>query len=279
MASRIDHRLRQQVLALVQAAAATDILPHFRKLQPGGIARKTNAHDLVTEADKASEHRIAEGLAALVPGIVIIGEEAVSEDPRLLDGLADAEIAAIVDPLDGTWNFARGLSLFGINLAIVEAGVTTFGLHFDPLTGDWIEARRGEGAYRCTASGIRHKLTVKPDVPSSVGIIPANPLPTTDRKRLAEATAGLDRLMALGCSCHEYWLLAEGAADFLFADQVKPWDHAAGVLIYTEAGGYAECLPDGLPYAPAQASLSLICARNQNLWQALSQAIGLAPRV
>src|SRR5260370_19518063 len=94
-------------------AARTEIMPRFRKLTAAQIRRKSSAFDLVTEADEAAEAVIATALTAAFPGAVIIGEKSAHKDPALLDTIADAELAFIVDPVDGTRNFAPNLPLFG----------------------------------------------------------------------------------------------------------------------------------------------------------------------
>lgn len=269
MTDNIAHKLIQ----LLRTTAMRDILPHFRRLDATGIASKDSANDLVTIADRAAETRIAAAIADILPGAVIIGEEAVSAQPRLLDGLAGAELAVIIDPIDGTWNFARGFTGFGINLAVTQRGRSVFGLHYDPITHGWVEAWAGRGAFRATPDGARHRLRIDPSQHSLVGIVPAAPIHAPDREMLARAAAGYEKLIAIGCSCHEYWLLAEGAADFLVTDRLKPWDHAAGALIYTEAGGIAALLPDGAPYAPSLTHGAMICARNQAIWDQLAAKI------
>src|SRR4051794_14753313 len=94
------------VETLLRDASRAEILPRFRNLAHGAVRMKTGPLDLVTEADEAAERRIEAGLRREFPGCVVIGEEAASADPSLLAELAGAELAFVVDPIDGTANFA-----------------------------------------------------------------------------------------------------------------------------------------------------------------------------
>lgn len=99
---------------LLQEAAVKEILPRFRNLGSGDVRMKSEAIDLVTEGDEAAERLIKEKIGSIAPGAVFIGEESVAADPALLEKLVGADLAIIVDPIDGTFNFAAGLPLFGV---------------------------------------------------------------------------------------------------------------------------------------------------------------------
>ena len=105
---------------LLQDAARAEILPRFRNLGEGDIRSKSEASDLVTEADEAGERMIRAGVAVLAPDALFVGEESVAADPALLARLAGAERAVVVDPVDGTFNFASGIGAFGVMAAVVE---------------------------------------------------------------------------------------------------------------------------------------------------------------
>ena len=133
------------VAELLREAAKAEILPHFRNLSEGAIRQKTSAHDLVTDADEATERVIEAGLLRAFPGALAVGEEAVSRDPDLLHGLGEADLAFILDPVDGTLNFASGLPLFGVMAAVLSRGEVVCGIILDPMVDDWAMAIRGEG--------------------------------------------------------------------------------------------------------------------------------------
>ncbi|WP_112321717.1 inositol monophosphatase family protein [Oceanibium sediminis] len=268
---KVDQDLEDRLVALVRETARLDILPHFRSLPAASIETKTNENDLVTIADKASERRLTEALAGILPSALVVGEEAASADPGLLDLLGGADLAVIVDPVDGTWNFARGLPLFGIILSVVQGGRTVLGLHYDPITDAWLAARAGQGAFHCTPDGARRRLSIDPEARGTNGFVPIFLFPKRLRSRVGPLLERYDRIMSFRCSCHEYWLLAEGHVDFSLSGTPKPWDHAAGELIYREAGGYAAMLADGQPYSAALQTGYLLAARSRQQWEALRE--------
>ena len=97
------------ILETVRDAARREIMPRFRALSEADINTKSAPDDLVTAADLAAEALITAQLGRAFPDALILGEEAVAANPSLRDQLADAEMAIIIDPVDGTWNYARCL--------------------------------------------------------------------------------------------------------------------------------------------------------------------------
>ncbi|MGI9388620.1 MAG: inositol monophosphatase family protein, partial [Boseongicola sp.] len=89
----------------VREVASQEILPRFRSLDPKDIATKSRKDDLVTIADREAERRLTEAARSILPEAVVVGEEAVADDPDLQNGIADADSCLIIDPIDGTWNF------------------------------------------------------------------------------------------------------------------------------------------------------------------------------
>src|SRR6218665_475755 len=137
--------LTREVAAIIRDAAERAILPRFRRLADHEIIAKA-ADDLVTVADRESEAILAERLGRLLPEAAIVGEEGVFADPAALDRAGDA-LCWIIDPLDGTHNFAEGKAPFGILIALAEAGEAGAGWLYDPLTGRLCHAARGKGAW------------------------------------------------------------------------------------------------------------------------------------
>jgi fructose-1,6-bisphosphatase/inositol monophosphatase family enzyme len=121
---------------LLREAVEADIMPRFRNLAPADIAENTSSIDLVTEADLMAEKRITRALRERFPGVLVVGEEACEADKSLMPALADADLAFVVDPVDGTYNFASGLPIFGTILAVVVRGETVGGIIHDPVLGD-----------------------------------------------------------------------------------------------------------------------------------------------
>ena len=122
----MNDALTTAVYALMRTAAERAILPHYRSLAAHEIVTKSASDaitDVVTIADHEAEAILGAGLARLLPEASIVGEEAVEADPAVLERLGDA-LCWIVDPLDGTNNFAAGKPPFGILIALTEYGET-----------------------------------------------------------------------------------------------------------------------------------------------------------
>ena len=236
---QIDFETEGLIVEAVRRVAVAEILPGFRALAPGDIDTKSGPEDLVTPYDRAAERALATALGAILPGALFVGEESVDADPGLLDLLAGAELAVIVDPIDGTSNFAAGLALFGVIVAVVAQGETVFGLLYDPVIEDWVVARKGGGAWFAGPGRPPRRLTGRSPRPraQAQGYVPLYLYEPARRREVAAALPGLGRTGSLRCSCHEYRQLALGQADFVVSRSAKPWDHAAGCLVVTEAGG------------------------------------------
>ena len=246
----LTHETEAALVELVRKVAKAEILPRFRRLPSDDVRAKSTPDDLVTEADIRAEAAITEGVRLILPDAVVIGEEAVSEDARVLDGLADADCAVIIDPVDGTWNFAKGLATYGVILAVAEKGETVFGMLYDPNLDDWIWARKDGGTWFQRPGDDPVRLTIGGDVPlgDAEGFVPLFQYPLETRMALVGAIPGFRRIWSVRCSCHEYRMMAQGHAEFCLTSTLNPWDHAAGALAVAEAGG-AVGLLDGRPYS------------------------------
>lgn len=264
----------QIVAQILRDAADTEILPRFRHLSDGAIRQKTSAEDLVTDADEAAERMITAALGKAFPGAVVIGEEAVSADETLLDHLEGADLAFVVDPVDGTKNFASGLTLFGVMAGVVVRGETVGGIILDPVGGDWTIAVRGEGAWTESADGGRNDLKVaKPKpVKQMSGTASWSQLPEPTRSRVCANLASTRSAANYRCAAHEYRMLAGGHSHFALFTKLTVWDHVAGWLIHQEAGGYSARF-DGTPYLAAHREGGLLCASNEASWQELHAAL------
>ncbi|MBZ9684711.1 MULTISPECIES: inositol monophosphatase family protein [unclassified Mesorhizobium] len=253
---------------ILAEAAQAEIMPRFRRLGDGDIRQKTSAADLVTEADVNAERLITARLRDRYPSAMVVGEEACSENPALLDGLGDAELAFTVDPVDGTFNFASGVPLFGVMLAVVVRGETVAGIIHDPVGKDWLIAARGAGSHIRHAHGSLEKVHVAAPVPISqmTGAVSWQYLDEPERSRLARNQTKALSQFAYRCAAHEYRLLASGHAHFVVYNKLMPWDHLPGVLIHQEAGGHAARI-DGSAYLPSHVDGGLLVAPDQDSWQ------------
>lgn len=238
------------------------ILPRFRALGAQDI-REKNPGDLVTIADTEAERELARCLVELLPGSRVVGEEGVSADPALLTLLAESAPVWVIDPIDGTGNFVKGKSEFAIIVALVQNQTTLQGWIHDPLLFRTSFAVKGSGAW---CDGRRVRISNDRSVPL-IGATAWRDRPTLEKAGLA--------LRQLGSAAHEYLALLDGSLDFTCYRRLHPWDHAAGVLIYGEAGGIAACL-DGSAYRPIPQDGSLLMAPDAPSWRSLADLLSPA---
>ncbi len=253
--------------SLMRDAAERAILPRYRSLQAHEVSAKS-FDDVVTIADQESEAILAEGLARLLPEATIVGEEAAHADPALLKRLGDA-LCWIIDPLDGTNNFAKGQPPFGILVALAEAGETIAGWIYDPLTGRCCHAHRAGGAF---VNGERiHSIgsgQAKPVVALSLAL--ADPRYAARMRELLEPRCSIVDIPR--CAAEQYPRIALGQNDIAFVNRTFAWDHAAGALFLNEAGGKAARY-DGTPYRVDDDKIGLLAAATPSLWDSISELL------
>ncbi|MER9329144.1 inositol monophosphatase family protein [Mesorhizobium sp. M0488] len=260
--------------SILAEAAEAEIMPRFRRLGDGDIRQKTSAADLVTEADVNAERLITARLRERYPTAMVVGEEACSDDPALLNGLGDADLAFVIDPVDGTFNFASGVPLFGVMLAVVAKGETVAGIIHDPVGKDWLIGAKGAGSHIRHAHGDLEKVRVAAPGPISqmTGSVSWQYMLEPERSRLARNQTKMLSQFAYRCAAHEYRLLASGHAHFVVYNKLMPWDHLAGVLIHAEAGGHA-ARSDGSAYLPSHLGGGLLVAPDKESWQELRREL------
>jgi fructose-1,6-bisphosphatase/inositol monophosphatase family enzyme len=264
-----------EVAALMRTAARTAILPLFRRLADGDVEEKAPG-DVVTVADRRAEELLAAGLLEVLPRSTVVGEEAVAADGALLRRLADAGPVWLVDPLDGTANFAAGHGPFAVMVALLADGVARAGWILDLITDQLAVAEAGSGAY---LDGVR--ITTdrgSPPLSALRGNVRSKYLPP-DVRAAVDRRAGLlgEALPGTGCAGREYPDVISGVQDFALFWRTLPWDHAAGVLFTKEAGGAARRL-DGGTYLLTDPRPGLLVARNDDVWREVYDGL-FAPEV
>jgi fructose-1,6-bisphosphatase/inositol monophosphatase family enzyme len=249
-------------------AAERAILPRYQLLTTHEIREKA-ANELVTVADVESEAIISEGLARLIPGAAIVGEEAADADDRVLGRLRD-DLCWIIDPLDGTANFAAGQGPFGILVALAERGETIGGWIYDPRSRRFVAAWRGEGA-RIDGQRVRSRGSDKvPPVASISSLLAPIPGRAAMLERVSRhfTTVPIPR-----CAAEQYPATILGTSDVTLYERTLPWDHAAGALCLIEAGGVVTRF-DGTAYRADDHQTGLIAAATPELWQAAFNRCG-----
>ncbi|PWW04394.1 fructose-1,6-bisphosphatase/inositol monophosphatase family enzyme [Hoeflea marina] len=259
---------------LLAETAAAEIMPRFRRLDSGDIRQKTSAADLVTEADVNAERVITAALKARYPGATVLGEEAVSDNATLLDGWVGEGLAFVIDPVDGTFNFASGVPVFGVMLAVVQNGETIGGIIHDPVGKDFIMAEKGGGARWRPSAGAERAMSVATprEVSQMIGAVSWSYMDEPERAMLARNQTACMGQVAYRAAAQEYRLLAEGAIHFIVYNKLMPWDHLPGTLIVEEAGGYVRRF-DGSVYRPDHVDGGLLAASDPDSWHALREVL------
>jgi fructose-1,6-bisphosphatase/inositol monophosphatase family enzyme len=260
-----------RVAALIAEVAAEEIMPRYEKLAAGDV-REKGPGDLVTVADEAVERRLSPLLSNLMPGSHVLGEEAAARDPGLFEQLAEGEWVWVIDPVDGTSNFAGAKGDFGVIVALVHGERVVAGWIHDPRDGRMATAEAGGGAW---LAGKRQRVAPAPANPAELsGVLLAGFF--GDREMGRRVQARRDRQQVLKsrrCAASEYFRLAAGEMHFALFTKLMPWDHCAGVLIHCEAGGYNSYLEGGR-YAPARIRASgLLLAPDAESWSTLYQRL------
>jgi fructose-1,6-bisphosphatase/inositol monophosphatase family enzyme len=259
---------------ILRHAAQAAVLPRFRRLDSSAVRQKTEAIDLVTEADLEAEHLIRLQTTDLWPEALFVGEEAVAADPGLLDRMDESDLAIVVDPIDGTANFAAGLPLFATMAAVIKGGETVAGIIYDPMGDDWVMAEKGGGAWLRRPDGGPERLTVAtaPPLDQMVGTVSIAFLPAETKPKVLSNLAKVRVAANYRVAGHDYRLFASGHTHFVCFNKLMPWDHLGGVLISQEAGGVAARF-DGSPYLPTHRDGGLLLATDQSTWDLIRREI------
>jgi fructose-1,6-bisphosphatase/inositol monophosphatase family enzyme len=256
-----------RVTRLIEEAAAAEIMPRFRRLAAADVREKAPG-DLVTIADEAVEAWLAPRLTALVPGSIVVGEEAAAADPNLLNRLFDDRPVWIIDPVDGTSNFAEGRPAFAVMVALARGAEILAAWIHDPVGERTAVAAVGEGAW---LGGRRLAVAAAPSEPGDMaGVLLAGFFGDRELGRKVDARRNRVRaLRSARCAGIEYLRLATGDMHFSLFTKLMPWDHAPGVLLHREAGGHASYLEGG-DYEPAAITRSgLLLAPDPESWRQL----------
>jgi myo-inositol-1(or 4)-monophosphatase len=224
--SRLDAALT------VAKAAGALAMRYFEGRERFGVSLKGH-QDIVTDADKAVEAFIVGALAERFPDDTVLGEEG---------GGRVGDRVWVIDPIDGTANFARRLPTFGVSIAFVSAGIVELGVVCEPVTGSVYSARRGGGAFR---DGIA--IGCARGVPVERSIIDYH---YAKKRPHAENMAAFSRLYELGfstsqirCASLALARVADGRLDGFCSLHLESWDVLAGILLVTEAGGWVKSFP------------------------------------
>ena len=248
---------------LIREVAREEILSRYQSLQDHEVSGKQSG-EIVTEADIQSERRLTRDLTALLPGSTVIGEEAYEAAPEIISRFEEAAPVWVLDPLDGTRNFSEGRACFCVIVALVAQQVTQAGWIYDPLKNIMYSARRGEGVQRDT-----EPLQAQPskNLEKMVGSVGKTRREKIDARYGVAGTGRPADFVRYRCIGMEYVDMLLGTLDFAEYGNLKPWDHAAGLLLLKEAGGHAAYVASRQEYVPGPIERSqLIATRTAQSW-------------
>ena len=241
----------------MRAVAQEELLSRFQSLAKDDIWQKSRG-GTVTIADMESERRLKSALSDLVSGSVVLAEEDAEENPDAIGCLTEDAPVWIVDPLDGTKNFAAGKESFAMIVAYFFHGAVRAGWILEPATGRMAIAEERAGAWNDEGP-----LKAAPSAPTEhqTGFL-GNRI-----RRNEDIAARFGDLVNLRCRGIEYMALASGALHFAHYRSLKPWDHAAGDLIVREAGGHVAGFDSAARYQPANPDYNgLLIASDERSW-------------
>jgi fructose-1,6-bisphosphatase/inositol monophosphatase family enzyme len=222
---------------IIRSVGRQVVLPKFGQLAKGDVSEKAPG-DPVTVADRDAESALAERLTALLPGSIVVAEEAVSADRELLGRLTGPEPVWIIDPIDGTESFIRGNPRFCTLVALARHGQVLASWTHAPALGTTATARAGGGAF---VDGRRVRVAHAPRPRELRHLDVAVPLPkwcaATDQAQINALAEHEVSLSYLDTSGLDYVELASGRRHVMVLNWENCWDHAAGVLLHQEAGG------------------------------------------
>jgi fructose-1,6-bisphosphatase/inositol monophosphatase family enzyme len=270
-----------QVKAIIEEVAATEILPRFGKLTKEDIDHKNYeapGASIVTIADKMAEKALSIRLQSLIPGSKVVGEEAFEDNKAIFEHFLSESPIWILDPIDGTLNFARGKTNFGVIVSLVQQNQILAGWTYDPTSKDFLIAEKGAGA---EYKGMRCKILPGAPLKKMNGLFGYaindvfKNLPADDPIRLSAPVIEKSQ-----CSAHDGPRLLMAGNYFGKSDQTQlhfrisrrytPWDDAANVLAYKEAGGIVKTW-EGTDYKPDHIGNGIFFAPDNEAYQNLHE--------
>jgi myo-inositol-1(or 4)-monophosphatase len=251
------------LIKIIRDAAQAELMPRF-----ANVAHRQKADgSIVTEADTVMQDRLVKALLALMPNSLILGEEMTTENQQqlLIDHSEQGEQGLwVVDPLDGTRNFAAGIPVFCVSVAWLIHGEVVAGVIYNPVRDECFSAMRDQGAW----------LNGQPMRASDAQLKLNQCIAVIDFKRLAPTLASCLAVKPPYASQRSFgsgaldwcWLAAHRYQLYLHGNQ-KLWDYAAGQLILKEAGGMSCTLTGEHVVQATQLSRSVVAVSQSSVFE------------
>lgn len=254
------------VTHIVHEVAAEEILPRFGRLKEHQIRSKSHPNDLVTDADIYAEQALSRRLLELLPGSVVVGEESYYQDKAILGRLSEDMPIWVLDPIDGTGNFVRGQTRFGVIVALMHGGSTIYGCIHDPVRNITVIGEKGGGTW---FEGLRLLVPKAPSLPFMQGSITG-----IDAHKINSLVGRVGKIVHYASTAHDYLELLLGQIHFTFYNKnLLPWDHAAGLLLHKEANGYNALINGRIYQENILDSRGMLLAPDLTSWKSLLSVV------
>ena len=242
---------------LIRDVSARVIDPRFRTLDDHQIHQKKPG-DFVTDADRQAERELGAAVTKYAGGIVV-GEESAFADPTILDAVSDADLAWVIDPIDGTKNFVHGSVDHGVMLAQLNRGETVRGWIWQPQHGHMWFAEHGAGV-TCDGDEVTRGDSHSPVRAATTHEVYKIPSPVVEWR------------MAKWCCAVDYPLVCQDENDVTVYQHSYPWDHLPGALMVREVGGVVRTV-EGAEYGPRETSGKIIVAADEEAYETVARLL------
>jgi fructose-1,6-bisphosphatase/inositol monophosphatase family enzyme len=259
---------------IITEVAQAEVMPRFRKLAASDVEMK-GVNDPVTVADKETEKSLTGKLMDYLPGSVVLGEEAFAKDKAVMAHIGGEYPVWIIDPIDGTRNFVASVPEFAVMVALVIRKQIVASWIHDPNSGDTMMAERGGGVW---LRGKKMQLATRDASIPTVGLVGARVKKLISDPSVMPQGEDMPPIEIGSCAGFDYPRLFEGEvrfadaltarAGFLLYRHTNAWDHAPGLFLHEEGGGYSADW-QGKPYDLTNRLAGLLYAPDLETWRHL----------
>lgn len=265
----------ETVAEIIRDVAQNIIMPRFNNLSEDEVSTKSGPNDLVTIADLESEEELTKQFNALLVGSHVVGEEAVSKgdiDMSLLR--TENDPVWVVDPVDGTANFRHGRERFGVIISLNKGGETIQSWIYD-IPGDRMAIAEHGSGVEINGHARQYPAMLQP-LSESRGFISRKFLPPVIKDQITDTLkTEFGQIDPYLCCAHEYLDILDGHSFYSLYSRIRPWDHLAGAMMLSEAGGHVRKW-DGSSYGPGDEKGGLVCAPDEPTWRSIHDKV-IAP--
>ena len=258
-------KIKDLVITLLLETSEKIVLPKYKSLKNTEIKTKSNLNDFVTIADEKAEQYLSFKLKKILNNSFVIGEESVYKDESILNKLNDNMPIWIIDPIDGTSNFVSGDDKFYIIIALVINNVTIMGWIHNPINSTTVWSSRGEGTW------LNNNRLIITNSDKNL----SNNKAAIYHKGLIDSKNKFNYIKYNGSAAHEYISLVKNDIQISCFSRLLPWDHAAGILIHQEAGGYSALLDNSIYQPNCKKKDGILSAPNIEIWRSVRSLMTL----